>query len=139
MAIRRPLVLVSGSSSELPPGDTVQGVVLTTSLTAGSGLSGGGALATDQRIDISLATNPSGLIFVGTKLGIDGSALASGNAALTIIASGVPKTAPGSVITTSISGLQVTTAKIADGAITSAKLDSSLANLLNPDLFIDLL
>ena len=82
MTIRKPLVIVSGVFSELRPGDTVEGVVLTTSLTAGSGLSGGGSLSTDQRVDISLASNPSGLIFVGTKLGIDGSALISGNAAL---------------------------------------------------------
>jgi len=82
VTIRKPLVIVSGVFSELRPGDTVEGVVLTTSLTAGSGLSGGGSLSTDQRVDISLASNPSGLIFVGTKLGIDGSALISGNAAL---------------------------------------------------------
>jgi hypothetical protein len=77
VTIRKPLVIVSGVLSELRPGDTVEGVVLTTSLTAGSGLSGGGALATDQRIDVSLAANPSGLIFVGTKLGIDGAVQAS--------------------------------------------------------------
>ena len=72
MAIRKPLVVISGSTSELPPGDTVEGVIYTTILTAGSGLSGGGSLATDQRVDVSLAAAPSGLIFVGTKLGIDG-------------------------------------------------------------------
>jgi len=72
MAIRKPLVVISGSTSELPPGDTVEGVVLTTTLTAGSGLSGGGLLSSSQRVDVSLAAAPSGLIFVGTKLGIDG-------------------------------------------------------------------
>lgn len=153
MALRKPIVIVSGVTSELPPGDIIEGVVLTTTLTAGSGLLGGGSLATNQRIDVGLASNPSGLILVGNNLGLDGLAqryaelalasgnvaLASGNAALTILASGVTKVAPNVVTTASISGGQVTTAKIADGAITSAKLDSSLANLLNPDLFIDLL
>jgi hypothetical protein len=153
MATRKPLVLISGGTSELPPGDTVEGVVLSTTLTAGSGLLGGGLLATNQRIDVGIASNPSGLILVGNNLGIDGAAqrtadqalvsgavaLASGNAALTILASGVTKVAPNVVTTASISGGQVTTAKIADGAVTSAKLDSSLSNLLNPDLFIDLL
>lgn len=82
MATRKPLVVVSGTLSELPPNDYVEGAVVTTSLTAGSGLAGGGSLSTNQRIDVSLASNPSGLIFVGTRLGIDGSAQASGNAAL---------------------------------------------------------
>ena len=82
MAIRKPLVVISGSTSELPPGDTVEGVVLTTTLTAGSGLSGGGSLSSNQRVDVSLAAAPSGLIFVGNRLGIDGAAQASGNAAL---------------------------------------------------------
>lgn len=153
MVQRKPLVTISGVTSELPPGDTVEGVILTTTLTAGSGLLGGGSLQTNQRIDVGIASNPSGLILVGNNLGIDGVAqrtaeqafvsgnvaLASGNAALAILGSGVTKIAPNVVTTASISGGQVTTAKIADGAITSAKLDSSLANLLNPDLFIDLL
>jgi hypothetical protein len=82
MATRKPLVVVSGLLSELPPNDSVEGVILTTTLTAGSGLSGGGPLSTSQRVDVSLAPNPSGLIFVGNQLGIDGTAQASGNAAL---------------------------------------------------------
>lgn len=89
MATRKPLVVVSGTLSELPPNDYVEGAVLTTSLTAGSGLTGGGSLSTNQRIDVGLASNPSGLILVGNNLGLDGvaqrtadSALASGNAAL---------------------------------------------------------
>lgn len=89
MATRKPLVVVSGTLSELPPNDYVEGAVVTTSLTAGSGLTGGGALSTNQRIDISIASNPSGLILTGNNLGLDGiaertaaSALASGNAAL---------------------------------------------------------
>ena len=88
MATRRPLVLASGVVSELFPGDTVFGAQAGV-LTAGSGLAGGGDLSTNQRIDVSLVSNPSGLIFVGNQLGIDGvaqstatTALASGNAAL---------------------------------------------------------
>jgi hypothetical protein len=122
MAIRKPLIIVSGVTSELPPGDTVEGV------------------------QVTLVSNPSGLYITGTDLGYDGSAerlaetaLASGNAALYILNSGVPFIAPDAVTTASISGLQVTTAKIADGAITSAKLESSLAALLNPNYYIDLL
>lgn len=89
MVARKPLVTISGVYSELPPGDSVEGALLTTSLTAGSGLLGGGVLATNQRLDIGFASNPSGLILVGNNLGLDGvaqrtadSALASGNAAL---------------------------------------------------------
>ena len=122
MAIRKPLIIVSGVTSELPPGDTVEGV------------------------QVTLVSNPSGLYITGTNLGYDGSAarlaqtaLASGNAVLYILNSGVPFIAPAAVTTASISGLQVTTAKIADGAITSAKLESSLAALLNPNYYIDLL
>ena len=88
MATRRPLVLASGVVSELFPGDTVFGAQAGT-LTAGSGLAGGGDLSTNQRVDVSLATAPSGIIFVGNQLGLDGvaqrtadAALASGNAAL---------------------------------------------------------
>lgn len=90
MVSRRPLVLASGLLSELPPGDTVVGADVTVgTLTAGSGLSGGGNLATNQRVDVSLVANPSGIIFVGNQLGLDGvaqrtadTALSSGNAAL---------------------------------------------------------
>jgi hypothetical protein len=93
MASRNPLILLSGVTSELPPGDSIVGSSVGI-LTAGSGLIGGGDLATNQRVDVSLAVVPSGLIFVGNRLGIDGSAqrtadtaLASGNAALTLAAS----------------------------------------------------
>lgn len=89
MVLRKPLVSISGFTSELPPGDTVDGVVLSTTLTAGSGLLGGGPLSSNQRLDVGLASNPSGLILVGNNLGLDGvaqrtsdTALASGNAAL---------------------------------------------------------
>jgi len=57
MTTRRPLVIVSGAFSELPQGDSVIGA------------------------SVTLAAAPSGLIYVGADLGIDGSAIASGNAA----------------------------------------------------------
>ena len=92
MVSRRPLVLASGLLSELPPGDTVVGADVTVgTLTAGSGLSGGGNLSSNQRVDVSLAANPSGIIFVGNQLGLDGAAqrtadtaLSSGNAGLSL-------------------------------------------------------
>ena len=57
MAVRKPLVIVSGLFSELPVGDST----------------------------VELAAAPSGLIFVGSKLGIDGSAQASGNAGISAV------------------------------------------------------
>jgi hypothetical protein len=82
MATRRPLVVVSGVTSELPVGDFVTGASAG-SIVAGSGLDGGGALTGGLvTVNVSLAAAPSGLIFVGDALGIDGSAQASGNAAL---------------------------------------------------------
>ena len=87
MASRRPLVVVSGVTSELPVGDTVVGANAGT-LAAGSGLNGGGLLdGSTVTVNVSLAAAPSGLIFVGDALGIDGSALASGNAALSLAGS----------------------------------------------------
>jgi len=88
MADRRPLVLISGVFSELPQGDTAIGASAGT-LTAGSGVSGGGALdGSTRRLDISLAPNASGLIIVGAgdtaTLGFDGSHVASGSAALAL-------------------------------------------------------
>jgi hypothetical protein len=89
MANRRPLVVVSGVTSELPLGDNVVGATAG-SIVAGSGLDGGGALTGGTvTVNVSLAPAASGLIFVGDTLGIDGAAqttanqaLASGNAAL---------------------------------------------------------
>jgi hypothetical protein len=89
MATRRPLVVVSGVTSELPVGDVVTGASAGT-LVAGSGLDGGGALTGGTvTVNVSLAAAPSGLIFVGDALGLDGAAqatatqaLSSGNAAL---------------------------------------------------------
>ena len=88
MANRRPLVVVSGVTSELPLGDNILGATAG-SIVAGSGLDGGGALTGGTvTVNVSLAPAASGLIFVGDTLGIDGAAqttanqaLASGNAA----------------------------------------------------------
>jgi len=80
MATYRPLVLVSGVINQLPPGDGVIGG----EITAGSGLSGGGIIQAGSRIDVDLAATPSGLIFADGKLGINGEAQASGNAALAL-------------------------------------------------------
>jgi len=100
MAERLPLVYVDGGLSQLPPGDSIEGVSLG-SLTAGSGLVGGGDLNTgNKRLDVALASNASGVIFVGDAIGLDGvaeatatAALASGNAGLvlgeTALSSGV--------------------------------------------------
>lgn len=96
MTARRPLVIVSGTTSELPDGDSVVGVAAG-DLTAGSGLIGGGNVSQNRRIDVQLAPNPSGIIFVGTgddsSIGLDGTAFASGVAALDVadraLASGV--------------------------------------------------
>ena len=82
MAVYQPLVLISGVINQLPPGEGVAGG----ELTAGSGLSGGGVVQPGTRVDVNLAPNPSGLIFVNGALGIDGKAQASGNAALSLAA-----------------------------------------------------
>ena len=86
MVLRKPIVIVSGISSQLPPGDTIEGAAVTSTATAGSGLEGGGPVGSDFRFDIALASAPSGLILTegGTKLGSDGSAQASGNAAISV-------------------------------------------------------
>lgn len=82
MATRRPLVVISGATSELPVGDSVVGATAGT-LVAGSGLDGGGAFTGGTvTVNASIAPAASGLIFAGDALAIDGSAQASGNAAL---------------------------------------------------------
>jgi|DEB0MinimDraft_3_1074331.scaffolds.fasta_scaffold38572_2 hypothetical protein len=82
MATRRPLVVVSGVTSELPVGDSITGATAGT-LVAGSGLDGGGAFTGGiVTVNASIAPAASGLIFAGDALAIDGSAQASGNAAL---------------------------------------------------------
>lgn len=86
MTLRKPLVIISGLSSQLPPGDTIEGAAVSSTATAGSGLSGGGAVGSNFRYDVVLAASASGLIFTpgASGLGIDGSAIASGNAALSL-------------------------------------------------------
>lgn len=88
MVTRRPAVVQDGFVAELPSGDTVVAGTSTTQVVAGSGLVGGGSVSDNTRIDLSLAPNPSGVIYVGDSLGLDGSAqvtaevaLASGSAA----------------------------------------------------------
>lgn len=92
MATRRPLVVVSGVTSELPVGDVVVGASAG-SLVAGSGLNGGGDLVGGSvTVNVSLAPAASGLIFVGDALGLDGAAQATATQALstgnTALASG---------------------------------------------------
>jgi hypothetical protein len=98
MTLRRPLVVVSGVTSELPVGDSVLGANAGT-LVAGSGLDGGGAFVGGSVVvNASIAPAASGLIFAGDALAIDGAAqvtadaaLASGSAALTDLTSKVSK------------------------------------------------
>ena len=87
MALRKPLVIISGLKSQLPPGDSVEGASVDSSAVAGSGLTGGGAISSDFTFQVLLAPNPSGLTFVQPSSGLayDGTALVSGN---TGIASG---------------------------------------------------
>ena len=82
MASRRPLVIVSGVTSELPIGDSVVGASAGT-LVAGSGLDGGGVLTGSVTVNASIAPAASGLIFAGDALAIDGSAQVTANTALT--------------------------------------------------------
>jgi hypothetical protein len=89
MSVKSPLVFVDGGYSELPPNDSIAGVQLGT-LTAGSGVAGGGDLNTGSKdLFINLNPNPSGLYLTSTSVGLDGTdivqadqALASGNQAL---------------------------------------------------------
>ena len=88
MVIRRPLVINDGLISDLREGDTVNVGVSTTTLLGVSGLAGGDLLSNNPRIDTQLLPNPSGVIFVGDAIGLDGVAqvtsevaIASGNAA----------------------------------------------------------
>ena len=81
MVVRRPLVLISGKETELPPGDTLLGVSVGV-LTASSGLAGGGDLSANLNIQAGINTNPSGVILVDEKLSLDGVALRTGQTAL---------------------------------------------------------
>lgn len=124
MAQRRPLVLVSGLTSELPDGDSVIGVSAGV-VTAGSGLAGGGDVSTNIRLDVELAANPSGLIWVQTgdsaQLALDGRAQASGNAALTV---GTAALASGNAALTNAASAQTT----AQTALASGNSALSLAS-----------
>lgn len=82
MVQKSPLVIVNGRLTELQPGDSVEGAVFGT-VTAGSGLIGGGDLNTGtKRLDVALADNASGLIFVGDSVGYDGRAEVTADIAL---------------------------------------------------------
>ena len=76
MVTRRPLVIVSGLVSELPSGDLALAGTSATEVVAGSGLSGGGFISSLPRLDVEVASNPSGLIVVEAALANDGVALA---------------------------------------------------------------
>jgi hypothetical protein len=82
MVTRRPLVVQDGFVAELPVGDTVVAGTSTTEVIAGSGLVGGGSVSNNPRVDFALAANPSGIIYVGDSLGIDGAAQVSADTAL---------------------------------------------------------
>ena len=83
MTQRSPLVIVNGRLSELAPGDSVEGASLGT-VTASSGIVGGGDLNTGtKRVDLALATNPSGLVFTNNgSLASDGASLVTSQQAL---------------------------------------------------------
>ena len=91
MVERSPLVYVEGNISQLPPSGSIEGVQAGI-LIAGSGVVGGGDLSTGSKgYDIAITASPSGLIFVGDTLSLDGvaqrtaeAALASGNAGLAL-------------------------------------------------------
>jgi len=137
MTERRPLVIISGSFSELPLGDSTP--VDAGVLTAGSGLQGGGALdGTDRRFDIELAAAPSGLILVGTgdstTLGNDGAAqvtantaLASGNAAL--IDAGVALASGNAALVDSSVALASGNAALVDSSVALASGNAALVDL----------
>lgn len=112
MTEKSPLVFVDGGFSQLPPGDSIDGVVAG-SLVAGSGLVGGGDLNTgSKRLDIGLAPNPSGVIFVGDALGLDGVDLATANTALEY----------------SIGGLEVSVPALVSGATAQTEAAVALAS-----------
>jgi hypothetical protein len=124
MADRRPLVLISGVFSELPQGDTAIGASAGT-LTAGSGVAGGGALdGTARRLDIALAANASGLIIVGdgdsATLGFDGSHVASGSAALALA---------GEALASGNAALTLSTEALASGDAALASGNAALSDL----------
>jgi hypothetical protein len=126
VTIRRSLVLADGYISELPSGDALNAGGGLPQVVAGSGLSGGGSVAANFQLDVSLASNPSGIIFVGDTLGINGAAQASANAGL---ASGNAAVfAANSALASGNNSLSVATAALASGNAALAVLPT-----LNPD------
>jgi hypothetical protein len=110
MTVQRPVILISGGFSELPPGDTVAGV------------------------SVGLVANPSGLYVEGGALGYNGEALASGAVAQSIasaaLASGVAAQSTANTALASGNAAQVT-------ANAAAKLDAiqtftAVQTLTNP-------
>jgi hypothetical protein len=110
MTARRPVILISGGFSELPPGDTVAGV------------------------SVALVASPSGLYIQGGALGYNGEALASGAvaqlAANTALASGNAAQVTANTALASGNAAQVT-------ANAAAKLDvvqtfTAVQTLTNP-------
>jgi len=84
MVIRSPLVFVDGGLSELAPGDSVTGVNLA-EVTSGSGIIGSGDLSVGEvTVSFDISANPSGLYLTEDFIGVDGAALASGEAALSL-------------------------------------------------------
>jgi hypothetical protein len=143
MASRRPLVLVSGVTSELPSGDTVVGANAGT-LVAGSGLDGGGALTGGTvTVNASIAPAASGLIFVGDALGIDGSAIASGNAALAsastalasgnaaLVSSATALASGNAALTSSAAALASGNAALSSAATAQASGNAALSSVAN--------
>lgn len=77
MVARRPLCLVSGLVSELPSGDVASAGSTSIEFVAGTGLYGGGYLSQIPQYGVKVAPQPSGVIFVGNNLALDGTALAT--------------------------------------------------------------
>ena len=82
MATRRPLVIVDGLLSDLLEGDSVRTSDQASNVIAGSGLGGGGDASSDISLQINLAASPSGVIYVGDSIGLDGSDIVQANTAL---------------------------------------------------------
>lgn len=72
MATYRPLVYNDGFIDELPSSDNVEGASASDRVIPGSGLIGSSEGSGNNRIDVALAPNPSGLQFNNDGLAIDG-------------------------------------------------------------------
>ena len=113
MTQRRPLVTNEGFLDILPIDDTVAVGDSPTEIIAGSGLSGGGSVSTEPRLDFAIAPNPSGLIYVEDAIGNDGVALSNSQTAISNItdAIGVATNA----LASGNSALELGTAALASG------------------------